>query len=110
MKLLVSTKRGIANRRRGGCVFTPEPQVVEVDDAAGALIAGDDALNVTEVGDGYQPGDVPKLDTAAVVKLTAEAKTKDETIAKLEAKVAELEARLAAAPSDGSRERTGKAR
>lgn len=107
MKLLVSTKRGLPRRRRGGEEFTLEAKVVEVNEENGAAILGDDALNATLVSDDYKPGDVPKLDTAAIVKLTAENKEKDETITKLEAKVAELEAKLAAStPSTGERERT----
>ncbi len=109
MKLLVSTKRGIARRRRGGHEFTTEAQVVDVDTDAAALIVADDALNATQVADDYTPGSVPTLDTAAVVKLSAANKAKDAEIAALTAKVGELEAALAKlSPSDGSRERTGK--
>lgn len=107
MKLLVSTKRGITRRRRGGHEFTQEAAVVEVTDEAGKEILADDALNATLVADDYEPGKVPTFDAAAIVKLTEESKAKDEEIAKLTAKVGELEAALAKlTPSDGGRERT----
>lgn len=132
MKLLVSTKRGITRRRRAGHDFGQDAQVVDCDEVAKAweaqlveaganpgdakrsptdvvkAITGDDSLNVSEVADDHEVGVMPKLDTAAVVKLTAEVKAKDDRIAELEAKLAEALSKIA--PSDGSRERTGGAR
>ncbi len=125
MKLLVSTKRGLTRHRRCNQEFTPEPIVVDSAELAASwseqtkapkteadvekALATDDTLNVMRVADDHKLGTMPTLDTAAVVKLEAEGKAKDETIAKLEAELASVKAKLAKlTPSTGERERTGK--